>query len=136
VAVVVAAFNEETTIASRIENLLQQDYPLDRLQVLIGCDGCTDGRSTWPGSAGANVTVHAFAENRGKSSVLNDLVARPAVGRRLHGREHVFGRIPSAAGGRLRQQHGGGVRRADHAARVRRHQSGSPADRRAPAEAG
>lgn len=76
VAVVVAAFNEETSIAARIENLLQQDYPLDRLHILIGCDGCTDGTvETARQHAGEHVTVHAFPQNRGKSSVLNDLVA-------------------------------------------------------------
>ncbi len=76
VAVVVAAFNEETGIAARIGNLLQQDYPLDRLQILIGCDGCTDQTvETAMRHAGPHVTVHAFPTNRGKSSVLNDLVA-------------------------------------------------------------
>lgn len=76
VAVIVAAYNEETSIAARIENLLQQDYPLDRLQVLIGCDGCTDRTvETATRYAGPHVTVHAFPVNRGKASVLNDLVA-------------------------------------------------------------
>lgn len=76
VAIVVAAFNEEASIGSRIENLLQQDYPLDRMQILIGCDGCTDRTAQIAAAyAGPHVTVHAFDVNRGKSSVLNDLVA-------------------------------------------------------------
>ncbi len=76
VTVVVAAFNEDASIGARIENLLQQQYPLDRLRILIGCDGCTDGTvATAMRYAGPHVTVHAFPANRGKSSVLNDLVA-------------------------------------------------------------
>jgi cellulose synthase/poly-beta-1,6-N-acetylglucosamine synthase-like glycosyltransferase len=43
VSVVVAANNEEQGIAARIENLLGADYPHDRLEVIVGSDGSTDG---------------------------------------------------------------------------------------------
>lgn len=42
VTVIVAAHNEAGTIAERIENLLSQDYPRQRLEVLVGSDGSTD----------------------------------------------------------------------------------------------
>jgi cellulose synthase/poly-beta-1,6-N-acetylglucosamine synthase-like glycosyltransferase len=42
VAVIVAAYNEETVIARRIENLLALDYPPDRLQVVVTSDASTD----------------------------------------------------------------------------------------------
>ena len=42
VSVVVAAYNEEAHIGKRIENLLGQDYPLDRVQILIASDGSSD----------------------------------------------------------------------------------------------
>jgi cellulose synthase/poly-beta-1,6-N-acetylglucosamine synthase-like glycosyltransferase len=42
VAVIVAAYNEEPVIARRIENLLAQDYPKDKLQVVVSSDASTD----------------------------------------------------------------------------------------------
>jgi len=43
VSVVIAAYNEAAGIAARIENLLAQDYPADRLEVVIASDGSGDG---------------------------------------------------------------------------------------------
>jgi biofilm PGA synthesis N-glycosyltransferase PgaC len=42
VSVVIAAYNERRNIARRIENLLQSDYPPDRMEIIVVCDGCTD----------------------------------------------------------------------------------------------
>ena len=40
--VIVAAYNEEAVIARRIENLLELDYPQDRLQIVVTSDASTD----------------------------------------------------------------------------------------------
>jgi cellulose synthase/poly-beta-1,6-N-acetylglucosamine synthase-like glycosyltransferase len=40
--VIVAAYNEEASIARRIENLLELDYPADRLQIVVSADGDGD----------------------------------------------------------------------------------------------
>jgi len=42
VTVVVAAYNEEPVIARRIENLLELDYPQDKLQLVVTSDASTD----------------------------------------------------------------------------------------------
>lgn len=42
VSVVVAVYNEAEVIESRIENLLQLDFPKDRLRIVIASDGSTD----------------------------------------------------------------------------------------------
>ncbi len=42
VTVIVAAYNEEDDIRARLENVLAQDYPADRLEVLVGSDGSSD----------------------------------------------------------------------------------------------
>ncbi len=42
VTVVVAAWNEESLIARRLDNLLASDYPEDRLEIIIASDGSTD----------------------------------------------------------------------------------------------
>ena len=42
VAVIVAAHNEEDVIAGRLENLLELDYPSDKLEVVVASDASTD----------------------------------------------------------------------------------------------
>jgi len=42
VTVIIAAYNEEASIARRIENLLSLDYPRDKLQVVVTSDASTD----------------------------------------------------------------------------------------------
>lgn len=42
VAIVISAFNEENDIESTVVNKLAQDYPADRLEVLVVSDGSTD----------------------------------------------------------------------------------------------
>lgn len=77
VAVLVAAFNEQKHIAARIENLLQQDYPSEKLQIMVGSDGSSDGTAEIARKfSDARTVVHEFRINRGKASVLNDLVAK------------------------------------------------------------
>lgn len=43
VALVVSAHDEEAVIGRRIENLLELDYPSERLQIVVASDGSTDG---------------------------------------------------------------------------------------------
>ena len=43
VVVVVAAHDEESVIGRRVENLLELDYPPDRLEVVVASDGSADG---------------------------------------------------------------------------------------------
>jgi cellulose synthase/poly-beta-1,6-N-acetylglucosamine synthase-like glycosyltransferase len=42
VSLIIAAYNEEAVIAERLENALAMDYPKDRLEILVACDGCSD----------------------------------------------------------------------------------------------
>jgi cellulose synthase/poly-beta-1,6-N-acetylglucosamine synthase-like glycosyltransferase len=42
VAVIVSAHDEEAVIGRRLENLLELDYPADRLQIVVASDGSTD----------------------------------------------------------------------------------------------
>src|SRR5580765_6039627 len=77
VSVVVVAHDEADRIGARIENLLAQDYPSDRIELLIASDGSTDDTAqrarAW---ARDGVVVIAFAARRGKAAVLNDVVPR------------------------------------------------------------
>jgi cellulose synthase/poly-beta-1,6-N-acetylglucosamine synthase-like glycosyltransferase len=42
VSVIVAAHDEEGVIARRVENLLELDYPAERLEIVVASDGSTD----------------------------------------------------------------------------------------------
>ena len=75
-AIVVAAFNEEQHIETRIRNVLALDYPADKLALYIGSDGSADATATLAlRHASERVCVFPFAQRRGKASVLNDLLA-------------------------------------------------------------
>jgi cellulose synthase/poly-beta-1,6-N-acetylglucosamine synthase-like glycosyltransferase len=76
-SVVIAAHDEAAAIGPRIANLLALDYPLDRLEILIGSDGSTDGTAARARAyEGLRVRVFEFEARRGKPSVLNDLMAQ------------------------------------------------------------
>jgi biofilm PGA synthesis N-glycosyltransferase PgaC len=89
VSVVVAARNEERFIGKKVESLLGQDYPPDRLEIVIVSDGSTDGTNAIVESfaAGSSATIAAggahhprlrlivLDANRGKPSALNAGVA-------------------------------------------------------------
>ena len=42
VTLIVAAHNEETVIERRLQNLLELDYPADRLEIVVASDASTD----------------------------------------------------------------------------------------------
>lgn len=70
--VVVAAHDEQARIAGRVRDILAQDYPADRLQVLVVSDGSRDGTARAAAAVDdARVRVLALAENVGKAGALN-----------------------------------------------------------------
>jgi cellulose synthase/poly-beta-1,6-N-acetylglucosamine synthase-like glycosyltransferase len=80
VSILVAAFNEARVIAAKIRNAAAIDYPPERLEIVIASDGSTDGTPEIAGrvieelSAGNRVRAIAFPVNRGKLTVLNEVV--------------------------------------------------------------
>jgi cellulose synthase/poly-beta-1,6-N-acetylglucosamine synthase-like glycosyltransferase len=53
--VIVAAYNEESVIERRIANLLELDYPSDKLELVVSSDASTDGTEVLAQGAGARV---------------------------------------------------------------------------------
>lgn len=75
VSLVIVAHDEEDSIARRIQNCLDLDYPPDRREIVIASDGSTDrteeiARRFEP----LGVRTVAFATRRGKPAVLDDVV--------------------------------------------------------------
>jgi cellulose synthase/poly-beta-1,6-N-acetylglucosamine synthase-like glycosyltransferase len=76
VDIIIAAYNEESCIKARIENALAQNYP-GTLKILVASDGSKDKTGEIiTGFTDPRVNAHDFPENRGKISVLNDLISQ------------------------------------------------------------
>jgi glycosyltransferase involved in cell wall biosynthesis len=54
VSVIVAAYAEQEVIADRVANLRRLDYPADRVQVIVACDGSPDATADRARAAGAD----------------------------------------------------------------------------------
>lgn len=76
VSILVPAYNESDVIAEKIRNVLAIDYPADRYELAVACDGPSDGTSEVVQSMadGHRVRAFIFEQNRGKLYVLNDVV--------------------------------------------------------------
>jgi cellulose synthase/poly-beta-1,6-N-acetylglucosamine synthase-like glycosyltransferase len=76
VSIIIAAHNEEQVIGERLQNLIDLDYPADRLDIIIASDGSTDRTCDIVRTFRApQVRLLEFTTNRGKAAVLNDAVA-------------------------------------------------------------
>ncbi len=79
VSVVIAAFNEEKNMGSRIENLLGQDYPPENMEVIVVSDGSSDRTEEIVRSyESKNVKLYALGERKGKAEALNYGVSKAA----------------------------------------------------------
>ncbi len=77
VSIVFAAHNEEAVIAQKMLNLARLDYPAESLDILVGCDGCTDATAALARAAALpNASVYEFPVRGGKAAVLNRLLPR------------------------------------------------------------
>jgi len=76
VSMIVAAYNEEESIAAKIENFLSLDYPPDRIELLVGSDGSTD-RTAEIIREVTNARIRFFNLPRsGKNGVVNRIVPK------------------------------------------------------------
>lgn len=75
-SVLIAAFNEEEVIATKIGSILESDYPPALMEILVGSDASTDATNEILKrleAAHAGVRIHLFAERTGKPGVVNRL---------------------------------------------------------------
>ena len=57
VTLVIAAHREQSVIAARVANARALDWPADRLEVIVACDGSPDETAAEARSAGADVVL-------------------------------------------------------------------------------
>jgi cellulose synthase/poly-beta-1,6-N-acetylglucosamine synthase-like glycosyltransferase len=56
-SLVIAAHDEASVIDGKVRNALALDYPRERLEVIVACDGCTDATAELARAAGADVVL-------------------------------------------------------------------------------
>jgi hypothetical protein len=56
-SLIVAAHDEEGVIEAKLANALALDYPRERLQLIVACDGCSDATATRARAAGADLVL-------------------------------------------------------------------------------
>ncbi|HJP58605.1 MAG TPA: glycosyltransferase [Gemmatimonadaceae bacterium] len=93
VSVVIPAYNEEHQIGAAIDAVLAQNYPLDRMQILIMSDASTDGTDSIVESyAARGVELLRMPERSGKTKMENtaapllrgDIIVNTDASIRLH----------------------------------------------------
>jgi cellulose synthase/poly-beta-1,6-N-acetylglucosamine synthase-like glycosyltransferase len=75
VSVIIPAHNEQRVIGEKIENVLAFSYPRERVEILVGSDGSSDGTADAVRKH-RGVILYESAAQSGKSSVQNELVKR------------------------------------------------------------
>jgi cellulose synthase/poly-beta-1,6-N-acetylglucosamine synthase-like glycosyltransferase len=56
-SLIVAAHDEEPVIAAKVRNSLALEYPRERLELIVACDGCSDATARLAREAGADVVL-------------------------------------------------------------------------------
>ena len=74
VSIVISAYNEATTIAEKLENILSLDYPREKLEVVIASDGSTDATDSIVEQYQARGVKLLSLPHQGKSVALNTAV--------------------------------------------------------------
>lgn len=69
VTLIVAAYNEEDVIVSKLENVLALAYPRDRLELIVAADGSVDGTVAAARAVDGTIVLHD-PERRGKLAAL------------------------------------------------------------------
>ena len=74
VSILISAYNEEAVIERKIHNILEIDYPKEKLEVLIGDDGSADKTAEIIARyADQGITLVKAPKNAGKAAMLNRL---------------------------------------------------------------
>ncbi|MCP4677567.1 MAG: glycosyltransferase family 2 protein [Deltaproteobacteria bacterium] len=72
VSIVLAAHNEEASIGRKLENLLELDYPQNKKEIVVACDGSTDRTAEIVREySGSGVKLVALEKPSGKPTALN-----------------------------------------------------------------
>jgi cellulose synthase/poly-beta-1,6-N-acetylglucosamine synthase-like glycosyltransferase len=76
VTLLIAAYDEEQSIAGKLENSLKLDYPSHQLEIIVAADGSSDGTVDIVKSfAGRGIKLSYSAERKGKMAAINRAIS-------------------------------------------------------------
>ncbi|HOY91130.1 MAG TPA: glycosyltransferase [Bacteroidales bacterium] len=79
VSIIIAAHNEELVISDKLASIINGDYPLDKIEILIGSDNSTDNTnailSEWSEKY-SFIKPYFFTQRQGKIAILNQLIPK------------------------------------------------------------
>jgi len=77
VSILMAAYNEEAVIEEKIQTILNNNYPKEKLEILIGSDNSNDRTNEiikqFANKKNQNIKFKAFTSRQGKVSIVNQL---------------------------------------------------------------
>lgn len=76
ISVLISAYNEEKVIEKRIRNILEQDYDLNKVEILVGSDNSTDRTNEILQKLSdefPNLKIFLFDIRQGKAGVINQI---------------------------------------------------------------
>ena len=77
VSIVISLYNEEDVLGPKINNLLEIDYPLEKLEILIGSDGSTDRtHDIITQFSDPRIKLFINPDRRGKVITINSLIPK------------------------------------------------------------
>lgn len=80
VSVIITAYNEEKNIADKIENTLNQDFPKDRLEIIVASDCSTDRTDEIVRSYASRGVILSRADHRGGKEYAQKCALEKATG--------------------------------------------------------
>jgi len=75
ISVLLPVYNEERHVEEKVKNLLDSDYPRDKMEIVFGCDGSTDRTPA--------IIKRLTEENKIRSCVSLERIGKPAMLNRL-----------------------------------------------------
>lgn len=74
--IIIPAHNEEKVIGSKLQSILEQNFPKDKINIWIGLDACTDNTKSIVNQFDKqlNINIIEFSERQGKPSILNQIL--------------------------------------------------------------
>lgn len=79
VSILMSIFNEEEVIAEKIDSILASNYPLDKIEIIIGSDNSSDKSNEIVSKLAEKhnlIKFYPFYERQGKPGVINQIFAK------------------------------------------------------------
>lgn len=77
VSIIMSLFNEESVIEQKLNSIISSDYPLDKIQIIVGSDNSVDKTNEIVRSFAQKydfINFNEFSQRQGKANVINSMI--------------------------------------------------------------